>query len=65
MICGNNWKEGRFSDTYTELYATRPLKLVALAIATEMQDQTQTQKGIYSDGRTLVRIKLLGICMRT
>lgn len=45
--------------------ATKPPKLVVPAVAAEMQDQTQTQKGIYSDGRTLVRIMLLGICMRT
>lgn len=30
-----------------------------------MQDHTQTQKGMYSEGRTFVRIMLLGICMRT
>jgi len=45
--------------------ATRPPKLVVPAVAAEMQDQTQTQKGMYRDGRTLVRIMLLGICMRT
>jgi hypothetical protein len=45
--------------------ATRPPKLVVPAVDAEMQDQTQTQKGMYNDGRTLVKIILLGICMRT
>jgi len=45
--------------------ATRPPKLVVPAVAAEMHDQTQTQKGMYNDGRTLVRIMLLGICIRT
>jgi hypothetical protein len=45
--------------------ATRPPKLVVPAVAAEMHDHTQTQKGMYSDGRTLVKIMLLGICMRT
>jgi hypothetical protein len=45
--------------------ATRPPKLVVPAVAADMQDHTQTQKGMYSEGRTLVKIMLLRICIRT
>jgi hypothetical protein len=45
--------------------ATRPPKLVVPAVATEIHDHTHTQKGMDSDGRTFVKIMLLGICMRT
>lgn len=36
-----------------------------LSLTAETQDQTQTQNGMYSDGRTLVNIMFEGTCMST
>lgn len=44
------------------LTATRPEKLVTLAVAADTQDQTKTQQERYRLGRTLVRIMLDGSC---
>jgi hypothetical protein len=58
-------KNGASAIPKQNLTATRPPKLVVPAVAAEMHDHMKTQKGMYSDGRTLVKIMLLGICMRT
>ena len=58
-------KNGASAMPKQNLTATRPPKLVVPAVAADMQDHTQTQNGMYSEGRTLVKIMLLGICIRT